>query len=131
MLVMGVATWMFRRTPRDRAFDRLALAEIVYWIMTGATALRALSELFAPSVGAPILRILIVTGGLGQLVGTACSSRTCGREFGCRRRRLLDLGSPRMTWILEEDAWNFAVDSEPAERNSPKSCAFPAHTGLD
>jgi hypothetical protein len=71
MLVMGVATWMFPRPARDRAFYRPALAEIVYWIMTAATALRALSELLAPSVGTPILRIPIVIGGLGQRVGTA------------------------------------------------------------
>ncbi len=71
MLVMGVATWMFPRPARDHAYYRPALAEIVYWIMTAATALRALGELLAPSSGAPILRILIVVGGIGQLVGSA------------------------------------------------------------
>ena len=71
MLVMGVATWMFPRPDRERAHYWPALAEIVYWIMTGATALRALGELLVPFSSAPMLRPLIVVGGLGQLVGTA------------------------------------------------------------
>lgn len=71
MIVMGVATWMFPRPARDDARYRPGVAEAVYWIMTGATALRALAELLAPLLGAPALLPLIAVGGLGQLAGTA------------------------------------------------------------
>src|SRR5262245_18640902 len=67
MVVMGVATWMFPRPARDDARYRPELAEAVYWIMTVATALRAVAELSAPHwPGAP-LRLVIALGGLGQL----------------------------------------------------------------
>jgi len=67
MLVMGVATWMFPRPPRDDARYRPGLAEAVYWIMTLATALRAAAELSAPYWLAAPPRVAITLGGLGQL----------------------------------------------------------------
>jgi len=71
MLVMGVATWMFPRPARDDARYRPELAEAVYWVMTTATALRAAAELGAGLGGAPLLRVLVAVGGLGQLAGAA------------------------------------------------------------
>jgi cbb3-type cytochrome oxidase subunit 1 len=71
MMVMGVATWMFPRPARDDARYRPELAEAVYWIMTAATALRALAEVTVALTGALGLRWLITAGGLGQLAGTA------------------------------------------------------------
>ena len=71
MLVMGVATWMFPRPARDDTRYRPELAELVYWLMTLATALRAAAELLLGVAGAPPLRLAIVLGGLGQLVGAA------------------------------------------------------------
>jgi len=71
MLVMGVATWMFPRPARDDPRYRPELAEAVYWVMTAATALRAAAELGAGLGGAPLLRVLVAVGGLGQLAGTA------------------------------------------------------------
>ena len=71
MLVMGVATWMFPRPARDDARYRPELAEAVYWVMTAATALRAAAELGAGLGGAPLLRVLVAVGGLGQLAGAA------------------------------------------------------------
>ena len=53
MIVMGVATWMFPRPARDDTRYRPGLAEAVYWVMTVATAVRA----------------IIALAGLGQLVG--------------------------------------------------------------
>jgi heme/copper-type cytochrome/quinol oxidase subunit 1 len=70
MLVMGVATWMFPRPARDDRRYRPGLAEVVYWIMTLATALRAAGEVTTGIVGLPALPTLVVVGGLGQLVGT-------------------------------------------------------------
>jgi heme/copper-type cytochrome/quinol oxidase subunit 1 len=69
MLVMGVATWMFPRPARDDRRYRPELAETVYWVMTVTTALRAAAEIGAGLSGAPALRILILLGGLGQLLG--------------------------------------------------------------
>ena len=71
MVVMGVATWMFPRPARDDTRYRPELAETVYWVMTVATAVRALAELGAGLTGAPALRVLIALGGLGQLAGAA------------------------------------------------------------
>ena len=71
MLVMGVATWMFPRPAKDDLRYRPELAEAVYWVMTAATALRAGAELGAGLGGAPLLRVLVAVGGLGQLAGAA------------------------------------------------------------
>jgi heme/copper-type cytochrome/quinol oxidase subunit 1 len=71
MLVMGVATWMFPRPGRDDTGYRPELAEAVYWVMTVATALRALAEMIVALAGALGLRWLIALAGLGQLAGAA------------------------------------------------------------
>lgn len=71
MLVMGVATWMFPRPARDDPRYRPELAEAVYWVMTATTALRAAAELAAGLWGAPLPRVLVAVGGLGQLAGAA------------------------------------------------------------
>lgn len=69
MIVMGVATWMFPRPARDDTRYRPELAEAVYWVMTVATALRALAEIGAGLGGAAALRVVVALGGLGQLAG--------------------------------------------------------------
>ena len=69
MMVMGVATWMFPRPAKDDTRYRPELAEVVYWLMTLATALRAAGEVFLGLAGAPPLRWLVALGGFGQLVG--------------------------------------------------------------
>jgi hypothetical protein len=71
MLVMGVATWMFPRPGRDDTGYRPEFAEAVYWVMTVATALRALAEMIVALAGALGLRWLIALAGLGQLAGAA------------------------------------------------------------
>jgi cbb3-type cytochrome oxidase subunit 1 len=71
MMVMGVATWMFPRPARDDTRYRPELAETVYWVMTAATALRALAEVTVALTGALGVRWLITVGGLGQLAGAA------------------------------------------------------------
>jgi cbb3-type cytochrome oxidase subunit 1 len=69
MIVMGVATWMFPRPARDDARYRAGLAEAVYWVMTVATALRAVAEVTAPFTEGPAARAAIALGGLGQVAG--------------------------------------------------------------
>ena len=69
MIVMGVATWMFPRPAKEDRGYRPGLAEVVYWLMTVATAVRAAAELWAGLSPAPVLRLAIAAGGLGQLAG--------------------------------------------------------------
>lgn len=69
MLVMGVATWMFPRPAKGDDRYRPGAAEVVYWIMTVATALRASAEVLGGLSTAPVLRVPIAVGGLGQLLG--------------------------------------------------------------
>jgi heme/copper-type cytochrome/quinol oxidase subunit 1 len=69
LMVMGVATWMFPQPARDDTRYRPELAEAVYWIMAGSTALRAIAETLIALTGAGGLRALIALGGLGQLAG--------------------------------------------------------------
>jgi cbb3-type cytochrome oxidase subunit 1 len=71
MIVMGVATWMFPRAAREDTRYRPGLAEAVYWLMTLATALRAVAEILAAWSESRSLRLLIALGGLGQLAGAA------------------------------------------------------------
>jgi len=69
MMVMGVATWMFPRPARDDTAYRPVLAEVVYWVMALATALRALAEMLEGLFPSGALRLFIAVGGLGQVVG--------------------------------------------------------------
>jgi cbb3-type cytochrome oxidase subunit 1 len=69
MMVMGVATWMFPRPARDDTAYRPLLAEVVYWVMALATALRALAEMLEGLFPSGALRLLIAVGGLGQVLG--------------------------------------------------------------
>jgi len=69
MMVMGVATWMFPRPARDDTAYRPVLAEVVYWVMALATALRALAEMLEGLFPSGALRLFIAVGGLGQVLG--------------------------------------------------------------
>ena len=71
MMVMGVATWMFPRPAKEDTGYRPELAEAVYWVMTLSTALRAAAEVAAGWSSAPLLRVLVALGSLGQLLGAA------------------------------------------------------------
>jgi heme/copper-type cytochrome/quinol oxidase subunit 1 len=69
MIVMGVATWMFPRPAREDARYRPELAEAVYWLMTIATAVRAIAELLLGATGVQGFALLIAAGGVGQIAG--------------------------------------------------------------
>ena len=71
MIVMGVATWMFPRPPRDDTRYRPELAEAVYWVMTLATAVRGTAEILLGLTGARALGPVVAIGGLGQIAGAA------------------------------------------------------------
>jgi cbb3-type cytochrome oxidase subunit 1 len=67
MIVMGVATWMFPRPGREETRYRPWLAEVVYWMVTLATAVRAIAEILLALAPTPLLGITVAAGGLGQL----------------------------------------------------------------
>ena len=65
-LVFGIATWMFPRPVKGDARYRPWLAWLVYWLLTGSTALRAVGEIIAAIAGTRGSTLAAV-GGLGQL----------------------------------------------------------------
>jgi hypothetical protein len=67
MVVFGVASWMFPRPGRDDARYRPWVAEVVYWMLTLATAARTLGELGSAAAGVRGGSWLAALGGLGQL----------------------------------------------------------------
>ncbi len=71
MIVMGVATWMFPRPARDDQRYRPELAEAVYWMMTVATAVRAIAELTGGMTPAALVRVVIAAAGVAQLLAAA------------------------------------------------------------
>ena len=70
-IVMGVATWMFPRPAQGDARYRPELAQVVYWVITCATALRAAAEVLMAVSGTAWLGWLVAAGGLGQLAAAA------------------------------------------------------------
>lgn len=83
MLIIGVATWMFSRPPRENTRYRPELAQAVYWLMTLATALRFGAEVVSAYRPGRALELLASLGGRGQASAHRCLRR-CG---GWRRAR--------------------------------------------
>lgn len=71
MMILGVALWMFPRPAKDDPRYRPRAAEAAYWIVSGATALRFASEVGHAAIGATPLKVAMIAGGLGQIVGLA------------------------------------------------------------
>jgi hypothetical protein len=61
---------MFPRPARDDVRYRPELAEAVYWVMTVATTVRAVTEILGSFSASSVLRIAIGLAGLGQVAGT-------------------------------------------------------------
>lgn len=69
MMILGVALWMFPRAARgDTRYDPRA-AELAWWLVTGGTALRMVSELLRSGADAPLLRWAVVAAALSQVLG--------------------------------------------------------------
>lgn len=71
MIVMGVATWMFPRPARDDSRYRPGLAEVIYWVLTVSTAVRAVGEISGAVAPVAGFRFVVAAGGLGQLAASA------------------------------------------------------------
>jgi cbb3-type cytochrome oxidase subunit 1 len=69
MMILGVALWMFPRPARDDTRYRPELAAASYWLLAVGTAVRLAGEIARTGVDRPALRLIVVAGGLAQVVG--------------------------------------------------------------
>lgn len=69
MMILGVALWMFPRPARDDTRYRPELALAAYWLLAGGTAVRLAGEVARTGVDGPVLRLLVMAGGLAQVAG--------------------------------------------------------------
>jgi len=66
-LIIGVAIWMFPRTKDNREYSPV-IAEIVYWLLTLGTSVRAICEVIIMLRASTALSLLIVIAGVAQLL---------------------------------------------------------------
>ncbi len=66
-LIIGVAIWMFPRTKNKGEYSPV-LAEIVYWLLTLGTSVRAICEVLIIYHASAVLSLVIVTAGTAQLL---------------------------------------------------------------
>lgn len=69
MMILGVALWMFPRPAHDDPRYRPELASASYWLLAVGTAVRLAGEIARSGVDHPVLRLLVVAGGLAQVAG--------------------------------------------------------------
>ena len=69
MMILGVALWMFPRPAKDDTRYRPGLAEAAYWLVTAGTVVRVAGELARSGADGAVLRLMVVAGGLAQVVG--------------------------------------------------------------
>ena len=69
MMILGVALWMFPRPPKDDTRYRPELAAAAYWLVTGGTVVRVAGEIARSGTDGTVLRLMVVAGGLAQVVG--------------------------------------------------------------
>jgi heme/copper-type cytochrome/quinol oxidase subunit 1 len=70
-LILGVALWLFPKPPKDDTRYRPGRIAAAYWILLVATAGRFVSEALRAAIDAPWLRLIVLLGGFGQIVGLA------------------------------------------------------------
>lgn len=71
MMICGVALWLFPRPDKNDRRYRPELAEAAYWMLTVGTSVRVVGELTRHATDAFWLRLVIVAGGMLQIVGLA------------------------------------------------------------
>jgi heme/copper-type cytochrome/quinol oxidase subunit 1 len=69
MMILGVALWMFPRPARDDTRYRPELASASYGLLAAGTAARLAGEIARTGADAPVLRLVVVAGGLAQVAG--------------------------------------------------------------
>ena len=69
MMILGVALWMFPRPAKDDTRYRPELAGAAYWLVTAGTVVRVTGEIARSGTDGAVLRLMVVAGGLAQVVG--------------------------------------------------------------
>lgn len=70
-LILGVALWLFPRAAKDDTRYSPGRAEAAYWILLVSTAGRFIAEASRAWFAEPLLGLIVVAGGLGQIAGLA------------------------------------------------------------
>lgn len=68
-LILGVALWLFPRAPKEDTRYRPERIAAAFWILAVGTAARVGGEVARAASDAPLLRWVVVLGGLGQVAG--------------------------------------------------------------
>jgi hypothetical protein len=68
-LILGVALWLFPRAAQGDTRYTPARIEAAYWILATSTLARFSAEASRAWLDHPLLRWIIVIGGLGQMAG--------------------------------------------------------------
>jgi uncharacterized protein involved in response to NO len=68
-IILGVALWLFPRAEKNDTRYKPGLIEAAYWILTLATLSRFIAEMSRAWFSHTALAIIVVIGGLGQVVG--------------------------------------------------------------
>jgi cbb3-type cytochrome oxidase subunit 1 len=70
-LIFGVALWLFPRAAKGDVRYSPSRIAVAYWILTVATGSRFVAEAARAWWDFPMLRLIVVAGGLGQILGSA------------------------------------------------------------
>src|SRR5215510_9750901 len=70
-MILGVGQWIFPRPAKDDERYQPRTAEMVYWVLTLSTVIRAATEIARAWSAELWLRWLIVLGSIGQVAGLA------------------------------------------------------------
>ena len=68
-IILGVALWLFPRAEKTDTRYKPGLIEAAYWILTLAMFSRFIAEMLRAWFSYPALVIIVLIGGLGQVVG--------------------------------------------------------------
>ncbi len=68
MLIMGIALWLFPR-PREKVFYSPLIAEITFYLMFAAIAVRSAGEIFNGFILSRWIAWAIVAGSFGEIAG--------------------------------------------------------------
>lgn len=69
MMILGVALWMFPRPDREDTRYKPRTAEVAYWVLAIATAVRVVGELSRTGSNHLWLRLLVTLASLAQIAG--------------------------------------------------------------
>ncbi len=75
-LILGVALWLFPRPAKDDSLYRPGRVTAAYWILLVSTLARFVAEAARAWIDAGWLGVVVVAGGVGQIVGLAVYFRT-------------------------------------------------------